>query len=75
MCGCRIIFLGRFQDFFVNGFSAVSCDFGVLIRKDELMSFISAIFSRKLQLCFVLGFFFFLAMPCGLWDFSSLTRD
>ena len=68
----------RFQGFSpVNGFSAVSCDFGVLVRGDELMSFFSAIFSQKLQLRFVLGdfFFFFLARPFGLWDFSSLTRD
>ena len=49
MVGSRVFF------FSVNGFSAVSCDFDVLIRKDELMSFFSVILSRKLQ-CFVLFF-------------------
>ena len=58
----------RFQGFSpVNGFSAVSCDFGVLVRGDELMSFFSAIFSQKLQLRFVLGDFFFFFFGQALW--------
>ena len=58
----------RFQGFSpVNGFSAVSCDFGVLVRGDELMSFFSAIFSQKLQLRFVLGDFFFFFFGHALW--------
>ena len=32
--GCRVIFLGRFQHYFVNGCSAISCDFGVFIRME-----------------------------------------
>ena len=40
------IFFGRFQHFFVNDCSAVSCDLGVFIRRAELMSFYSAILSE-----------------------------
>ena len=32
--GCRVSFFGRFQCFFVNGCSAVTCDFGVFIRSE-----------------------------------------
>ena len=39
------IFFGRFQCSFVDGCSAVSCDFGVSVRRSELMSFYSAILS------------------------------
>ena len=64
--GCRMSFLVGSRVFFffsVNGFSAVSCDFDVLIRKDELMSFFSAILSWKLQ-CFY--FYFFCPVACGI---------
>ena len=30
------IFFGMFHSFFVNGYSAVSCDFGVFMREGEL---------------------------------------
>ena len=42
------IFFGRFQHFFVDGCSAVSCDSGVLIRRDEHTSFYSTTFSLPL---------------------------
>ena len=45
--GCRVSFFGRFQHFFVGGCSAVSCDFGVSIRRGELTSFYSAVLSLK----------------------------
>ena len=37
--GCKVSFFGRFQHFFVDGCSVVSCDFGVLVRSVELTSF------------------------------------
>ena len=37
----------RFQLFFVNGCSAVSCDFGVFVRRHELTSFYSAILPAR----------------------------
>ena len=42
--GCKVSFFGQFKLFFCNGFSAVSCDFGVSVRRGELMSY-STIFS------------------------------
>ena len=41
--GCKVSFLVGFSNFFVDGFSAVSCDFGVFVRRGGLMSFYSAI--------------------------------
>ena len=40
------IFFGRFQRFFVNCCSAVSCDSGVLVRRGEYTSSYSTILSR-----------------------------
>ena len=40
------IFFDRFQRFSVDGFSAVSCDFDVSIRRGKLMSFYSTILSQ-----------------------------
>ena len=40
------IFFDRFQCFSVDGFSAVSCDFDVSIRRGKLMSFYSTILSQ-----------------------------
>ena len=42
--GCRLSFLVGLS-LFVDGYSAVSCDFGVFMRGGELKSFYSAILS------------------------------
>ena len=44
--GCRVSF-HSFQSVFVDGCSAVSCDFGVYVRRGELTSFYSAILSFR----------------------------
>ena len=43
----RYIFFGRFQSF-LDGCSTVSCDFGVFVRRGELMSFYSTILLASL---------------------------
>ena len=45
-CGHGVSFFGGIQHSPVNGGSAVSCNFGVLIREDECMSFYSAILRK-----------------------------
>ena len=43
--GCRISFVVGSSIFFFDGCSPVSCDFGIFVRRGELMSFYSAILS------------------------------
>ena len=41
--GCGVSFFGAIQQSPVNGYSAASCNFGVLAREDEPVSFYSAV--------------------------------
>ena len=53
--GCRKSFL-VFPSLFVNGCSAVSCDFGVFMREDELESFYSTIFCLLCTIYYIYSF-------------------
>ena len=63
--GCKILF-GRFQSFFVNSCSTVSCDFGVFARGGDLQSFYPAIFSGVEGLLLVWMFAAFFLTVCWL---------
>ena len=61
--GCRVYFFGKFQHFFVGCLSAVSCDFGVSIRRRKLTSFYLAILSLKFYYYFNFLYSVFWKLP------------
>ena len=61
--GCRVYFFGKFQHFFVGCLSAVSCDFGVSIRRGKLTSFYLAILSLKFYYYFNFLYSVFWKLP------------
>ena len=62
--GHAISFFGGIQHSPVNGCSAISFNFGVLIGEDECTSFYSAIF----LVTFDIKFFAFLEFDCSCFD-------